>query len=191
VDDTNRTLLEQIFAQEDLNAAREKENAINRETEDLTVRLLEAQGKAQEALALKRERELLAVDESNRALLEQIFAQEDLNKARKKEIELDKIKSEQFQLLTSQGFASSLEYERYLRQASSAGIEGANQELAQLTGDSRPLRELNIKLVEEMAKLRQESQAGQIPTDKYLGEMDKTRRKWKGEGMPETRDVSA
>jgi hypothetical protein len=83
-----RPLLELIFAEEDLIAARVESGEvleelidieqINRDRTLLTIRLLELQGKAEEALTLVRERELQNTTESLRPLLDLIFAEEDL-----------------------------------------------------------------------------------------------------------------
>ena len=47
----------------------------------MEIELLEAQGKSEEALALQRQMELDAMDESLRALQEEIWATEELSKA--------------------------------------------------------------------------------------------------------------
>lgn len=54
----------------------------------LQIELLEKQGKSQQALALSRQMELDAADESLHAIMRQIWALEDLNKAREEERQL-------------------------------------------------------------------------------------------------------
>lgn len=91
-DATTQTLIRQVYAQEDLNAAaqsaaeaaaaqaeeaRQRAAAIASERYGLETQLLQAQG---DTVAL-RERELAALDESNRALQEQIWALEDARSA--------------------------------------------------------------------------------------------------------------
>lgn len=93
--DDARAIQQQIWAIEDarvaadaLAAAQEdaaraaaeladRERAIADERTGLLLRLLDAQGEASAALAMRREQELAATDASNRAILEQIYAAED------------------------------------------------------------------------------------------------------------------
>jgi hypothetical protein len=92
LDDANRALLEQIFALQDQATALTKLNAIQEEATSLTQRLLQAQADLAtlmgdsaaaaayqaQLLQLQRQAELAAaLDDANRALLEQIFALED------------------------------------------------------------------------------------------------------------------
>lgn len=106
VQDVNKELLLQVQAQEEANriaeqtreierqaqaaaeeAARIAEEAarkalaITQERSAIEIKLLELQSKATEALAAQREKELAAVDETNRALLRLTFAAEDFNAA--------------------------------------------------------------------------------------------------------------
>lgn len=99
VQDVNKELLLQVQAQEEANRIAEQTREIERQalaaaeeaarlaakiSEDkaqIEIKLLEAQGKAAEALAAQRATELAALDETNRALLQQVFDQQDLNKA--------------------------------------------------------------------------------------------------------------
>jgi phage-related minor tail protein len=84
VDETNRALLEQVFAEQDLAAATaaaaaaaedaaRKQEAIANERYGLETQLLQLQGNTEEL----RRRELETLDESNRALQEEIWALED------------------------------------------------------------------------------------------------------------------
>lgn len=73
--DSEQAILNLIYAQEDLNRAIEKQNKIT----NLQIRLFNAQGKDVEALALTRKLELDAASDSEKAILAQIYAQEDLN----------------------------------------------------------------------------------------------------------------
>ena len=92
LDETNRAILQQVFDLEDLAMAQQLANEaaeeaaqkalkIAEEKASVEIKLLELQSKASEALTLKREQELAAVDESNRALLRMTFALEDYNQA--------------------------------------------------------------------------------------------------------------
>jgi hypothetical protein len=94
LDETNRALLQQVFDQQDLNKAQEEANRVAEEAKKLAeektaieLKLLELQGKANEALTLQREKELAAVDESNRELLKLTYAMEDYNTALSKTME--------------------------------------------------------------------------------------------------------
>lgn len=71
---TLTTLLQLAPALDEIYSASER---VQEEAADLRIRLLEAQGRDLAALNLQRERELEAVNESNRALLERVFAAED------------------------------------------------------------------------------------------------------------------
>ncbi len=66
-----------VWALEDEAEAEAAALAISNEAADLNIRLLEAQGMSEQVLALQREAELAALDESNRALLLRIYAIED------------------------------------------------------------------------------------------------------------------
>lgn len=84
-DASDRALLQMIFAAEDAAAAvggvTDSFDAL-REAAGLQIRLLEAQGREEEALALRRQQEMAATAEVNRALLGQVFAAEDAARAR-------------------------------------------------------------------------------------------------------------
>lgn len=73
LDESNRSILERIFALQDENAELERQRAIADERFGLETQLLTLQGDT----AGLRQRELDALDESNRALLERIFALQD------------------------------------------------------------------------------------------------------------------
>lgn len=87
-----RALQLQIYLQQDLNAARDAEakaaeeaaarvKAVADERYGLELRLLEATGRGAEALAMRRQAELAAMDESNRAFAEMVYAAEDAAQA--------------------------------------------------------------------------------------------------------------
>jgi hypothetical protein len=84
-DASDRALLQMIFAAEDAAGAvggvTDAFDAL-REAAGLQIRLLEAQGREEEALALRREQEMAATAEVNRDLLQQVFAAEDAARAR-------------------------------------------------------------------------------------------------------------
>ena len=75
-----RRLQEQLAIEAARAAEEAAKNALRTAEEKATleIQLLEAQGKAVEALKLQREAELAALDETNRAILQQIFDLEDL-----------------------------------------------------------------------------------------------------------------
>lgn len=77
LDESNRALQEKIWAYEDEQKALEKINAIQAEQESLLARLANTLGDTTYA----REKELEGIDESNKGLLEYIYALEDANKA--------------------------------------------------------------------------------------------------------------
>lgn len=95
MDESLRALMQQIWALDDAaRAERERAQAIAEaqalmdQKTGLRIRLLEAQGKTQEAVAMQRKLELSQLDESLRALQKQIWAQQDLNEARAEERQL-------------------------------------------------------------------------------------------------------
>jgi len=91
-DESLHALLKMIWALDDAAAAeaeraREVEKAeqlLNRQ-KSLQVQLLNEQGESEKALALQREIELAGLDDSLKALMLQIYAQQDLNKEREAE----------------------------------------------------------------------------------------------------------
>lgn len=78
MDAANRAIQEQIWALEDQAEAAAKAKVITDERADLDIRWMTAIGDAAGALALTRSRERDALSETNRALLDQIYIQEDL-----------------------------------------------------------------------------------------------------------------
>ena len=130
-----RPLLELIFAEEDLIAARVESGEvleelidveqINRDRTSLTIRLLELQGNAEEALTLIRKRELENTTDSLKPLLALIFAEEDLIKSR----ELSEIAANELEAanLTAAKAAQDL-VDETIKQAEAA--EAARQDLA-------------------------------------------------------------
>jgi hypothetical protein len=93
-DESNRALLASVYAAQDAaeaqkaladaeaEAARQAE-AIAKERRSLEIRLMEAEGRAADATAARRADELAATDASNRAMLEAVYAAEDLAEANK------------------------------------------------------------------------------------------------------------
>lgn len=76
-DESLHAIMRRIWGLEDEAAAEAAALAISNEAASLNIRLLEAQGMSEQVLALQREAELAALDESNRALLLRIYAIED------------------------------------------------------------------------------------------------------------------
>ncbi|MBU1436232.1 MAG: hypothetical protein KKF79_02595, partial [Gammaproteobacteria bacterium] len=81
LDKSLRSLQQLIYAQEDLNAAREKEKKLAASQRQQEIQLMELAGQKSEALAAKRLDELLSMDESLRSMQWKIYDQEDLNAA--------------------------------------------------------------------------------------------------------------
>jgi len=107
--------------------AKEKEaEAIANKQADLQIQLMEAQGLATEALAARRSRELSLLDESLGPLQEQIWAQQDLNKA------MD---------ATNRVADESYNLETRLLQAQGDTQALRDRELAALDASNRPLQE--------------------------------------------------
>lgn len=76
-----RALQEHVYALQDEAAAAAQAAAVQNERVGLQIRLAETLGNEEEALALKRQLELAAIDPLNRALLESIYAAEDAARA--------------------------------------------------------------------------------------------------------------
>ena len=124
-------------------AAKEKATdyaAIANKQADMQIQLMEAQGLATEALAARRSRELSQLDESLRPLQEQIWAQQDLNKAMDAtNANMKRVADERYnletRLLQAQGNTQALR----------------ERELAALDASNRPLQE-QIWALEAMAE---------------------------------------
>ncbi len=104
--------------------------AIANKQADLQIQLMESQGLATEALAARRSRELSLLDESLRPLQEQIWAQQDLNKAMDAtNANIKRVADERYnletRLLQAQGNTQALR----------------ERELAALDASNRPLQE--------------------------------------------------
>lgn len=82
VDESNRGILRRIYLLEDEAKAREAAAKIKAETDDLTMRYLEALGNDARLIEAKRKKELEETDPVNRALLEAIWALEDAARAK-------------------------------------------------------------------------------------------------------------
>lgn len=86
MDASLRTFQSLIYAQEDFNDLLDKSTSLLEQWHSMESQLLELQGDKVGALAAKRADELDALDESLRPLQELLYAQEDLNNARAREI---------------------------------------------------------------------------------------------------------
>lgn len=135
---------------------------------DLQIRLLEAQGKSEEALALARQMELEATDESLRELLKQIWALEDAAKAERERTQAleeaerlaNQRKSLQVQLLEAQGKeeeALKLQRELQLAQMDESLRELQKQIWAQ--EDLNKAKEEEIRANEEALQLLRDNVA--------------------------------
>lgn len=158
---------------------------------DMEIQLLQVSGDSVGALALQRGKELAALDESLRPLQEQIYAQQDLNKAYEKAAST--LKS--LKLLTTDSFATLFDYTKYLHKAVKAGISGAEAALPANPSNTfipgKSNTSANADLVAAIDKLRAEQQAGQIAMSTYLQQTAAILRRWNGDGMPEVRAVAA
>lgn len=129
-DESLHAIIKQIWALEDAAKAEEERTAeleaaqrLQDQATNLHIRLLNEMGESEEALALSRQVELAGMDESLRAMMELIYAQQDMNKERDKEIAaLDELKST---LENNVAFA-----EQQLEKARQAEIGRLNQVIA-------------------------------------------------------------
>lgn len=165
-----------------------EEKHLNDQRRSMDISLMKLTGDAAGALAAQRADALAALDASLRPLQEQINAQTDLTAA------YDKASSamKAMQLLTTDSFATLVDYTRYMRLASNAGISSADAGLppspattfmpGNSTGDNA-----NKELVTSVDALRADLKAGQIAMAQYMAETAKILRRWNGDGMPEVR----
>lgn len=169
--------------------AAETEAALAAKRRGMEINLMELTGNAAGALAARRADEMAALDASLRPLQEQINAQTDLGTAYDKASAAMK----EMKLLTTDTFATLLDYTRYMRLASNAGISGADANLPPtpdttfIPGSSN--NDANKELVGAIDELRAELQAGQIALAQYMAETAKILRRWEGGGMPEVRTI--
>jgi hypothetical protein len=82
LDPALRDLQQQVYDAQDAATAAAAAMKLKNEQDQLQIQLLEAQGKASEALALKRQLELASMDESLRGLQEQIYHEQDIAAAK-------------------------------------------------------------------------------------------------------------
>jgi tape measure domain-containing protein len=133
--DLNKSILQQIFVLEDAAAAQAKANeaaqaaaqkaaGIAKERFGLTNRLLELQGKDAELLKRIRAEEVRAADASNRSILRQIYALEDLAKASEDAAAAARVL---FNAVDENNFATGADFRRGLSRASN-GIEYTPQQ---------------------------------------------------------------
>lgn len=80
-DESLRPLLARIYALQDLNTLEEKASKLLSARQNIQMQILEAEGNSVEALAMKRQIELAAVDESLRPLYLRLYALQDEKKA--------------------------------------------------------------------------------------------------------------
>jgi hypothetical protein len=84
MDESLRATAQAIYDQVDANTAKEKAAALETQKTNLEIELMELQGDAAGALALRRTKELEAMDGSLKGLAQSIFEQTDLNKVNEK-----------------------------------------------------------------------------------------------------------
>lgn len=170
-------------------AVADQEKRLNDQRRGMEINLMDLTGNAAGALAARRADELAALDASLRPLQDQINAQTDLGAA------YDKASSamQAMKLLTTDTFATLIDYTRYMRLASNAGISGADAGLppdaATTFMPGRSGGDANKELVVAVDDLRAELRAGQIALAQYMSETAKILRRWNGDGMPEVRVV--
>jgi len=165
-DATTQTLIRQVYAQEDLNAAaqsaaeaaaaqaeeaRQRAAAIASERYGLETQLLQAQG---DTVAL-RERELAALDESNRALQEQIWALEDARSAAQSAAQAAQ---EAAQAEAARQAEQQRQAEAAAQQAAAIANErdGLQKRLWQAQGDTAALREAELAALNPANRALQE-----------------------------------
>lgn len=151
LDESLHVLQKQIWAAEDATAANQAladaqqiaadaaaaAAAIVQEGRDLEIRLLEAQGKSVEALTMRREDELAAVNEVNRAALLAVHAAEDAATAQTVLNEANEAAA----AIASQRADMEIELMEATGNAAGALIARRQQELAALDESLRPLQE--------------------------------------------------
>lgn len=165
-DATTQTLIRQVYAQEDLNAAaqtaaeaaaaqaeeaRQRAAAIASERYGLETQLLQAQG---DTVAL-RERELAALDESNRALQQQIWALEDARSAAQSAAQAAQ---EAAQAEAARQAEQQRQAEAAAQQAAAIANErdGLQKRLWQAQGDTAALREAELAALNPANRALQE-----------------------------------
>ncbi|MBU1692301.1 MAG: hypothetical protein KJ958_05540 [Gammaproteobacteria bacterium] len=165
------------------------EAALADQRRSMEISLMDLTGNATGALAARRADELAALDATLQPLQEQINAQTDLNTAYTKA----SAAMQAMKLLTTDTFSTLIDYTRYMRLASNAGISGADAGLPPDPGTTfmpgRSGNDANKELVVAVDDLRAEIQAGQITMATYLKDTAKILARWEGGGMPEVRVV--
>ena len=131
MDSTLHALQNQIWAQEEANAEAERLAAIEQQLaaieeqrSGMAIKLMKLEGNALGALALEREKELSALDESLRGLQEQIWAQEHLNEVIDLELKLMKASG-----LSAQALVIERNKELSAMDSLSASIQAATWEM--------------------------------------------------------------
>lgn len=132
----------------------------NRPLRELEIQLMEAQGRAAAALAARRELELAAMDESQRALQQQIWAAEDAAKAAQEMAEASARSAEEAAALAAN--RARLEIALMDAQGNAAAALAARREL-ELEGMDANLRGLQRQIwaAEDAAKANEELAAAQ------------------------------
>jgi hypothetical protein len=97
IDPSLQALQQQVWAAQDAAAAAAAAQELANKKTQIQIQLLEAEGKSEEALALQRKMELAALDPTLRALQQQVYAAEDVAKAKDNLLEAYKRESEQLQ----------------------------------------------------------------------------------------------
>jgi hypothetical protein len=203
-DSYSASLLHQIYAAEDATLANEKALTLSTSRRGLDIELMVAQGKEMEALTAQREDELKTLDPSLHALKQQIWAEQDLTKAReeatsKLEAALGKLKAEDF--ATSYDFRKAIGLTK-IRGFDSGGYHPGGMRLVgesgpeiEWTGPSRILSNAQSQnllgggeLVAEVRALREELSHLGIQTVVNTGKTAKLMDRWDGDGLPNSRD---
>jgi len=157
---------------------------------DLEIELLRVSGNEIAAIAKERERELASLDESLRPLQQQIYAQEDLNRA----YETASSRMKEMKLLTTDSFKTMLDYTKYLHKANRAGVPGAEAALPATPSNTfipgKTPTSADNQFIAAIDKLREQLVTGQIAMAVYLQQSAAIFKRWEAAGLPETRQVA-
>lgn len=136
-------------------AAESAAKRLESQQNNLVIRLLEEQGKAEEALAMRRQLELEAMDESLRSIQEQIYAQQDLNAAAKESAKAIADAAAEMERVASERY--SLETRLLQAQGDTAALR--QRELELLDESNRPLQQMIWAIEDQRAAAEEAARA--------------------------------
>jgi len=142
-----------------LEAAETAQKRIDSQRGNLELKLLDEMGMATEALAIRRKAELDSLDESLRALQEQIYAQQDLNAANKESLRVAEEAAAEKARIEQESADNLLRIaEEAAQKAEQVASEryGLESQILQLQGDTNALRARELALLDESNRPLQE-----------------------------------